>query len=356
MRIAFFGSSLVSSYWNGAATYYRGLIKQLHRRGHRIIFYEPNAFGRQQHRDLSDPPWAQVVVYQESESAALGALEQAAGSDVIVKASGVGCFDQLLESAVLDADCALTVFWDVDAPATLGRMETDPEDPLRPLLPRYDLVLTYGGGDPVVRRYRMLGARECIPIYNALDPETHHSAAIDDHFACDLAFLANRLPDREGRVDEFFVRAAEALPGQTFLLAGSGWEDKSLPKNVRVVGHVSTNDHNAFNCTPLAVLNVLRESMADNGWSPATRIFEAAGAGACLISDAWQGIEDFLEPDREVLVARNGDDVVRHLRRLTTAAAAEIGAAARRRVLAHHTYARRAEQVERVLSASTVPA
>ena len=357
MRIAFFGSSLVSAYWNGAATYYRGLVKGLHRRGHRTTFFEPDAFDRQAHRDLSDPNWADVVVYEPTEEAALAALERARGADVLVKASGVGVLDDLLEQAVLDVRGAgLAVFWDVDAPATLSRLEAAEDEPLRALVPEYDLVLTYGGGEPVVRRYGFLGARRCVPVYNALDPETHHPVRPDSRFAADLAFLGNRLPDREERVEEFFLRAATLLPERRFLLGGAGWDDRPLPANVQVFGHVSTRDHNAFNCTPLAVLNVLRASMATNGWSPATRVFEAAGAGACLISDEWVGIEDFLEPGRELLVADSGEAVSDLLAELSPAAAAEIGGAARRRVLAEHTYAHRAEQVERVLTQTAVPA
>jgi spore maturation protein CgeB len=357
VRIAFFGSSLVSAYWNGAATYYRGLVRELHRRGHAITFLEPDAFGRQARRDIPDPPWAEVVVYEPTEAGAARALERARGADVVVKASGVGVLDELLEEAVLDVPGrGLAVFWDVDAPATLGRMEADDADRFRALVPRYDLVLTYGGGDPVVRRYRALGAPDCVPVYNALDSETHHPVPPDDRFAADLAFLGNRLPDREARVEEFFLRASELLPGRRFLLAGAGWDDRPLPANVRLVGHVGTGDHNALNCSPLAVLNVLRESMAANGWSPATRVFEAAGAGGCLISDAWAGIEEFLEPGREVLVADSGEEVAAALDALTPERARAIGDAARRRVLADHTYAQRAALVEQVLTGAAVAA
>ena len=349
MRIAWFGSSLVSSYWNGAATYYRGLVRALAERGHEVTFLEPDAYERQEHRDLEDPPWARVVVYRPEEWER--ALETAAGADVLVKGSGVGVNDAELEEGVLTVGAPLTVFWDVDAPATLTRLEQDPDDPLRALVPRFDAVLTYGGGEPVVERYLALGARECRPVYNALDPETHHPALSDPRFAADLAFLGNRLPDREERVAEFFLRAAEAASGRRFLLGGAGWESRTLPRNVRLAGHVSTNEHNAFNSTPLAVLNVLRASMAENGWSPATRVFEAAGAGACVVSDAWEGIEQFLEPDAEVLVAADGEEVAAIVETLTPARARAVGAAARKRVLAEHTYARRALEVEHVLGA-----
>ncbi len=356
MNIAFFGSSLVSAYWNGAATYYRGVIRQLHARGHRVTFYEPDAFDRQQHRDMDDPPWCEVVVYSGTDERDVWrVVDRARRADVLVKASGVGVWDRLLEEAVPSAKRpgALAVYWDVDAPATLARMQADGADPLRRMLGRYDFVLTYGGGGPVVEGYRALGARSCTPIYNALDPDTHFPVAPADRYRCDLALLANRLPDRETRVDEFFVRAARALPGRSFLLGGNGWDDKGLPGNVRRIGHVYTAEHNALNSSALAVLNVARDSMADVGWSPATRVFEAAGAAACIVTDAWRGIEDFLEPGREVLVASDGEQVARHVRALTPARAAAMGEAARARVLSDHTYAVRALQVERVLEGAS---
>jgi spore maturation protein CgeB len=201
-----------------------------------------------------------------------------------------------------------------------------------------------------VEAYESHGARACIPIYNALDPDTHHPVAPDPRFDALLGFLGNRLPDREARVAEFFFGPAHALPRQTFLLGGNGWDDSAAPPgNVRMIGHVYSSHHNAFNCTPRAVININRESMARMGFSPPTRVFEAAGAAACLIVDAWEGIEAFLEPDREVLVARTGDEVAQHLTMLDAKRASEIGRAALRRVLAHHTYERRAREVEATL-------
>jgi spore maturation protein CgeB len=352
MNIAFFASSLVSAYWNGAATYYRGIVRGLHCCGHDVTFFEPDAYGRQQHRDIADPDWATVVVYPaDGPDGVARALERAREADVIIKASGVGVFDELLERAVLDVrrSEALVVFWDVDAPATLDRVHADARDPFRPLIPRYDAICTYGGGDPVVQAYRALGARQCVPVYNAFEPDTHFPTPSDPRFEADLAFLGNRLPDREARVEGFFLAAAAKRPDRRFLLGGSGWDGKPVPANVRYAGHVFTRDHNAFNCTPTAVLNVNRESMARYGFSPPTRVFEAAGAAACLITDEWEGIELFLEPGREVLVAGDGDAVAAHLDALTPERARNIGRAARRRVLAEHTYGHRAAQVSLLL-------
>jgi spore maturation protein CgeB len=178
LHIAFFGSSLVSAYWNGAATYYRGLIRALAARGHRVTFYEPDAYDRQKNRDMpQDPDWARVVVYSAQGTHDVHrCLDDARDADVIVKASGVGVFDTLLEAAVLELKRPgnLVIFWDVDAPATLERVHHDPADPFKTLIPHYDAILTYGGGDPVVNAYEALGAQECVPVYNALDPSTHH--------------------------------------------------------------------------------------------------------------------------------------------------------------------------------------
>lgn len=351
LDISFFGSSLVSAYWNGAATYYRGILKELAARGHRITFFEPDAYDRQAHRDIEDPPWAKVVVYRAEESEVMRQLERARRADLVIKASGVGVFDELLARGVLEVRRAgaRAIFWDVDAPATLERVGADAADPFLALIPDYDLILTYGGGQPVVSGYARFGARQCVPIYNALDPETHHPVPCDERFTCDLAFLGNRLPDREKRVDEFFLHAARLMPERQCLLGGSGWQDKPLPENVRALGHVYTRDHNALNVSATAVLNINRDSMARFGFSPATRVFEAAGAGGCVITDPFAGIEEFLEPGKEVLVAESGAEVAGLVRRLTRQDARAIGAAARRRILAAHTYAHRAAEVEQLL-------
>ena len=356
MNIAFFGSSLLSAYWNGAATYYRGIIRALHAQGHRVTFYEPVAWDRPQHRDIEPPEWCASVVYAGTEDECRRHVAMARDADMIVKTSGVGIFDELLESAVLELKTPdnLVVFWDVDAPVTLDRLEADPADSFRACVPGYDFILTYGGGDPVVRGYKAFGAKDVFPIYNALDPDTHHPVPPNPKFDATLGLLANRLPDREARIEEFFMHAARMQNKSRFLLGGNGWGDKALPGNVHYLGHVYTADHNAFNCTPLAVLNVCRASMARYGFSPPTRVFEAAGAAACLITDAWEGVEQFFEPDTEVLVAHDGNDVARHVGYLTPEEARKIGQAAYRRVLADHTYAQRARQVEEVLEGNFV--
>jgi len=351
VKIFVFGSSITSSYWNGAATYYRGIYSNLARLGHQITFAEPDAYGRQQRRDPGDYSYVERLVYS-SPSDLSKIFEQAARADLVIKHSGVGVDDPELEFAVAREieSAAIRVFWDVDAPATLSRIEQDRSDPFRLLIPQYDLILTYGGGPPVVNHYRRLGARDCCAIYNALDPTTHHPAPKDSSLKCDLVFVANRLPDRERRVEDFFIAAAHLAPELSFILGGEGWEGKRLPENIRWIGHVGTSDHNRVNCSARMVLNLNRDSMASVGFSPPTRVFEAAGEGACVVTDAWTGIETFFEPGEEILLVSDANEIVDVLRNTSDERAAQIGTAMRRRALRDHTYAQRAEQLSELLA------
>lgn len=351
MNIFVFGSSLTSTYWNGAATYYRGIYKNLHRLGHKITFAEPAIYDRQNHKDGAEIDYAEIRVYQTPRDIP-HLLADARRADILIKHSGVGAEDARLESEVLDCRTSnnLVIFWDVDAPATLSRVATTPADPFRALIPEYDAIFTYGGGSPVIALYEKYGAPLCLPVYNGLDPETHHPVAPESNLACDLAFVGHRLPDREERVEEFFLRSAQLAPQMSFILGGEGWGGKTLPANVRWIGHVGSDRHNLVNCSARMVLNVNRNSMANVGFSPPTRVFEAAGAGACLISDDWEGIDHFFTPNEEILVAGSAEDVVAHLARLSSKQAAAIGSAMMNRALRQHTYQSRAKQVHTALN------
>lgn len=365
MNLYVFGSSLTSAYWNGAATYYRGLYKNLHRLGYRITFAEPDIYDRQRHRDWpagQHPAYAQCPVYHDRRELE-ACLRVARHADLIIKHSGVGADDDYLEAAVLEAAAAApagtrprVAFWDVDAPATLAGLEADASAPLRQYLPAYDYVFTYGGGPPVVERYRRLGARCCYPIYNGLDPETHFPEPPRSDWSADLTFLGHRLPDREARVRRFFLGAATLAPTHRFLLAGEGWGDLNPPANVRRTGYIGPLEHNRLNASARFVLNLNRDSMAHTGFSPPTRIFEAAGAAAALISDAWAGMGMFFEPGREILLATGPEPIRDYLHHLSAGEARQIGERARQRALADHTYARRAARVDQILCRQAAPA
>jgi spore maturation protein CgeB len=350
MKLFVFGSSITSSYWNGAATYYRGIYKNLHRLGHEIVFAEPDIYGRQQKRDVVEIDYAKVRVYQTP--AELDAvLQEADTAELVIKHSGVGADDEFLESAVLSLRTSWRkiAFWDVDAPATLARVRENPNDPFCKLIPEFDFIFTYGGGVPVIEHYLALGAKNCTPIYNGLDQETHHPVPPSSELSCDLAFVGHRLPDREKRVEQYFLTAAESAPDLHFILGGEGWGSRRLPKNVRWIGHVATPKHNLVNCSARMVLNINRDSMAELGFSPPTRVFEAAGSGACLITDSWPGIEQFFVPGGEILVAESADDVVYHLRNTAVAQGAKIGAAMRDRAVREHSYQSRVQALDRIL-------
>ena len=224
MKMFVFGSSLTSSYWNGAATYYRGIYKNLAALGHEITFAEPDIYDRQKHRDVHHIDYAQVIVYHPGNLEFL--LRQAAGAGLVIKHSGVGAEDEILEQRVLECRSARTrvAFWDVDAPATLARLENNPADRFRALIPEYDFIFTYGGGPPVVEQYCRLGARNCHPIYNGVEPDTHYPVAADPEFSCDLLFVGHRLPDRERRVEQFFLSGGRIGPRSEFYPWGRGLE------------------------------------------------------------------------------------------------------------------------------------
>ena len=304
------------------------------------------------HRDIADPDWARVVVYRGSDRDApcARARRRRGSADVVVKASGVGVFDELLErggarlrgAGALCAVLGRRRAGDARPPAAQIR-----DDPLRALVPRYDLVLTYGGGEPVVRRLHARSARaRCVPIYNALDPRhappgraaTRASAATwrSSATGCPIARRASR--SSSFAPPSALPRAP--VPARRQRLGGQGAAAERRAASATSTRAITTPS-TARRC---AVLNVNRESMARYGFSPATRVFEAAGAGACLITDAWEGIEQFLEPGREVLVARDGEEVAAHLARARRPARARAHRRAPRGAAscAEHTYAHRA--------------
>lgn len=362
LKIHVFGSSLTSAFWNGAATYYRGIYRGLHALGYCITFAEPDILERQKHRDWpvgTDPPFAHCPLYG-SRAELDQHLRRARHADVIVKHSGIGAEDEYLEMAVLDAAEAApagarpqVIYWDVDMPATLAALTASAQHSLRGLLPRYDFVFFYGGGPKVVECLRQLGVRRSCAIYNGLDPDTHHPAQPQAQWRADLSFLGHRLPDREQRVRSYLFRAADICPHKQFLLAGEGWLAHSLPPNLRTCGYVGPQNHNVLNSSAGFVLNLNREAMAAVGFCPPTRIFEAAGAAAAVISDPWPGIGAFFEPGREILVASDAQTIAGYLDEVSPEAARRLGMRARDRALAEHTYQRRAQRVHHILHGSS---
>lgn len=351
MRIAFFGASLVSAYKNSAATYARGMLHALARHGHAIRFYEPIDEERLNHRDIIDPDWAQIVRYAPDGEGVEAALDHASDADVIVKASGVGVFDDVLEAAVPHCTTApaLSIYWDMEPAETLARLDTDLNRSLRAQLPWYDLVLTRYGSEEVAETFQRFGARMCFPVHNALDPEVHYLVAPEPGYRASLVYLAHRRPEHDAHVQRGFLDVAASLPAHRFILGGCGWDDVAMPSNVHYVGYVYTAEHNTYHCSATAVLNLTHRATARLGYAPAARLFEAAGAATCVITDAWAGIETFFEPEREILIAHDTAEVMDQLERLSPDRAAAIGRRALERARVEHTYERRAAELEALL-------
>lgn len=351
LDIAFFGCSLVSAYQNGPATYCRGILRALAERGHRIRFYEPLLDERLAHRDIVDPPWATVTRYPPDGSGLEAALADAYDADVLIKSSDIGVFDDLIEAALphCTTSSALSVYWDMSGPATLARLRERTDDPLRLQLPWYDLVVIRNGGPDVVEGFERIGARCCFPVYNAFDPTTHYPTAPDAHYSALLTLCAHRAPERDEQIGRTFLSVAASLPGRRFVLAGCGWDDMALPGNVSYLGYVYTGEHNALYASTRASLNVARPLDRESGYCPSARLFEAAAAGACAISEPWPGMEQFFEPGNDILLAICGEEVAAHLALLNPERAALIGRRARDRALTQHTFAHRAIEVEALL-------
>ncbi|HEX7045181.1 MAG TPA: glycosyltransferase [Burkholderiales bacterium] len=350
MRVAFFGASLVSGYGNGTAGYCRGLLHALAERGHRVRFYEPLVPERLARRDVLDPSWVEIVRYTADGEGLEAALEHAADADVLVKCSDVGLFDELLDAAIpqVIAPPALAVYWDMHPARTLAQL-ADLRHPLRAQLPWYSAVLTRYGGDPAIEAWERCGARVCFPVYPGIDPESDVPAAPDPEYAAHYTLLAERAEADAMQVRRGFFDVAATLPSRRFVLGGSGWDDTAMPANVDYAGHVYAAERRLYFCSAGAVCNLTPPGTAALGYAPGPSLVEAAGVGACVISDTWDGLEAFLEPEREVLIASDVMQVIEQLSTLSAERAATIGRRARGRCLAEHTYERRAIELEALL-------
>jgi len=350
MRFAFFGASLVSGYGNSAAEYCRGLLRALAERGHRVRFYEPLLPERLARRDVLDPSWAEIVRYTADGEGLEAAIEHAADADVLVKCSDVGLFDELLDAAIpqVIVPPAIAIYWDMNPARTLAQL-ADPRRPLRAQLPWYNAVLTRYGGDPAIEAWERCGARVCFPVYPGIDPESDVPAAPDPEYAAHYTLLAERADADAVQVRRGFLDVAATLPGRRFVLGGSGWDDTAMPANVDYAGHVYAAERRLYFCSAGAVCNLTPPRTAALGYAPGPSLIEAAGVGACVISDTWDGLEAFLEPEREVLIANDVMQVIEQLSALTAERAAAIGRRARGRCLAEHTYERRAIELEALL-------
>jgi spore maturation protein CgeB len=358
MKLIIFGLSVSSSWGNGHATLWRGLCAALLRKGHRVVFFERDVPYYASHRDLIELPYGgELILYQNWSEILPLARQHLTDADVAMVTSY--CPDGVVASELaLESKAGLKVFYDLDTPVTLAHIDAgEAVDYIGPRRLRdFDLVLSYTGGASLDGLRQKLGARRVAPLYGSVDPEVHAPASSDTRFSGDLGYLGTYAPDRERSVSDLFVEPARRLPQSKFMLAGSMY-DCSFPwlPNIYFLSHLAPHDHSAFYCSTRLTLNVTRAAMAETGYCPSGRLFEATACGAAVLSDYWAGLELFFEPGGEIILARTAEDAVAALDR-SPEELLRIGRAARERTLAEHTAAIRAEQLEKILDSARAPA
>jgi spore maturation protein CgeB len=353
--IVILGLSITSSWGNGHATTYRGLVKGLAAQGHRVTFLERDVPWYAENRDLPDPPHCRTFLYSS-----LSQLEECWSArvreaDVVVVGSFVPDGIAVARWAQARARGRLA-FYDIDTPVTLAALDSGACAYLdRRLISGFDVYFSFTGGPTLARLERDLGARRALPLYCAVDPEDYSPAPAADVPAWDLGYMGTYSADRQPMLDALLLEPARRTPARRFVQVGPLYPATlDYPKNVERFVHLAPAQHRAFYGAQRFTLNVTRAAMVRAGYSPSVRLFEAGACAVPVISDAWPGIEEVFEPGEEILLARNGDDVVRFLTTIDESEAYRIGQRARRRVLAEHTPEHRAQQLlAGVLEAAT---
>ncbi|HVY82078.1 MAG TPA: glycosyltransferase [Steroidobacteraceae bacterium] len=351
MKLAIFGLTLSSSWGNGHATLWRGLIRALGRSGHDVVFFERDVPYYAEHRDLCALPGAELILYPRWDDIRQRACAHIADADAVIITSY--CPDAREAARLLrdESATALRVFYDLDTPVTLARLgagetvEYVPEDGLG----AFDLVLSYTGGIALAELQRRLGARRVAPLHGHADPETHAPRPGRARHEWDLSYLGTFAADRQRALEQLFIEPARRSPHRRFVLGGSGYP-ASFPwcRNIWFLRHVPPPDHPAFFCSSRLTLNVTRGDMAAMGFCPSGRLFEAAACGTPLITDDWHGLEHFYAPGAEILVAHGPADVIAALER-SDEELQRIARAARERTLAEHSSAQRASELVALL-------
>jgi len=357
MKIVIFGLTVSSSWGNGHATLWRGLIRALAKRGHRIVFFEKDVPYYAANRDLFEIPGGDLVLYQDWAGIRHRAEAELVDADVAMATSY--CPDGIAASELLlDASRPLHVFYDLDTPVTFSRL--DAGEPITYIGPRglrdFDLALSYTGGRALDRLQSELGARHVSPLYGHVDPDVHHPVQPADHYRSDLSYLGTYAEDRQTALQRLFIDPAGLRPKRHFLIGGAQYPaDFPWKPNISFVRHLPPSEHPAFFSSSRLTLNITRQAMAEMGWCPSGRLFEAAACGTPILSDNWEGLDSFFEPGQEILIAETGEDAVSALD-LTDAELKRIARAGRERVLAGHTSEHRARELEILLeSASSIP-
>ncbi|MBV9008801.1 MAG: glycosyltransferase [Verrucomicrobia bacterium] len=350
MKIVIFGLTISSSWGNGHATIWRGLLRETIARGHDITFFERDVPYYAAHRDLHELAGGTLVLYDEWDPYSASASMRDA--DVAIVTSY--CPDGMAASELVCASAALRVFYDLDTPVTLARLAAGeslnyiPENGLAD----FDLALSFTGGGALTALQQKLGARAAAALYGSVDPAVHHPVSTREEFRSELSYLGTFAADRQDTLHELFIKPARELPQRRFVIGGAQYPPEfPWTPNIFFLQHLAPAQHPAFFCSSRLTLNVTRASMREMGWCPSGRLFEAAACGTPLISDWWEGLDEFFAPGEEILIAQNSGDVIAALER-NEAELRQIAAAARDRVLAQHTAAHRATEFEQLLTSA----
>lgn len=346
MKLVIFGLSISSSWGNGHATLWRGLCRALIARGHHVTFFERDVPYYAAHRDLHDLPGGRLVLYREWEEVLSTAQAEVSDADVAMTTSY--CPDAIPAGRLICDSRALRVFYDLDTPVTFARL--DAGEPVEYIsqegLGAYDLVLSYTGGTALETLKSRLGARRTASLYGSVDPGEHHPVPPAESYRADLSYLGTYAADRQAALERLFIQAARQRPERKFLIGGAQYPE-SFPwtSNIHFVQHLPPAEHPAFFSSSRMTLNVTRRAMADMGYCPSGRLFEAAACGVPILSDWWVGLDQFFEPGREILIAHDTADTLYALD-LSDGELRRIAEAARERALAEHTAAHRARELE----------
>lgn len=348
MRLVVLGLSLSSSWGNGHATTYRALLRAFAARGHEVLFLECDKPWYAAHRDLADPPWCRLAFYDDVAGLASWREEIAAADAVVVGSyvpDGValGHFVQATARGV-------RAFYDIDTPVTLAKLARGDLEYLTPeLIPGYDLYLSFTGGPTLGRIEQAYGSPAARALYCSVDPDLY--PVLDRPARWDLSYLGTYSPDRQPTLENLLIEPARLRPDLRFVVAGPQYpDDIAWPANVERLAHVAPADHAEFYAASRFTLNVTRADMQEAGWSPSVRLFEAASCGVPILSDRWAGLDDVLAPGREILLPGDGAEVAAILANHTDDHRRALGRAARDRILAQHTSAHRASELEALLS------
>jgi spore maturation protein CgeB len=347
VKVVVLGLSITSSWGNGHATNYRGLVRELAARGNEVLFCERDVPLYESSRDLRELRGARLCLYGSLDELAHLAGEPIAEADLVIIGSHVAEGVAVAEY-VLSSTEGRTAFYDIETPKTLAKLAAgDHEYLTAALIPRFDLYLSSSAGASL-GALEQYGARRVIPFFPLVDPRGY--VAVASRPCWDLGYLGSYSDDRRSSLESLMLAPARALRARRFVVAGPEYpESISWPANVARIQHVSPGRHPVFYGAQRFTLNLTRAAMREAGWSPSVRLFEAAACGTAIISDYWPGLDDFLTPEKEVLIARSADDVLRALIETGIETRLALAARARQRVLREHTAARRVDLLEREL-------